>query len=118
SGDRRSLPLGPLAQGLDVLPELPPFGAFGLWKLGEGGGVADTGEVGVLLPVPHHLLDSCAVFRLAAIQTFVPGGEVGAQPPEGPGAELGTLLLREFFAFDILPTGDEGRATGGVVAEI
>ena len=39
----------PLEEGLDLIPECPPGRTLGLGKLGQGIGVAETGQVGVLL---------------------------------------------------------------------
>ena len=43
--------MAPLEHGLDLCPERLPFLPLGVGELRQGLGVADGGEVGVLLPV-------------------------------------------------------------------
>ena len=68
---------------------------LGLGKLGQGGFVAEAGEVGVLLPVLHHPSELGTVGGLAALQLLGTQGQVGAEPVEGLLAQAGPLLVVE-----------------------
>src|SRR5262249_13817342 len=65
-------------------------------ELGDGIRLAQAGEVGVSLPVPERVLHLPAVFRLAALQSLRPQGQVGPQPPQCLLAPAGAFLVVEF----------------------
>jgi hypothetical protein len=97
-GALRGLSLGTLEEGPDLSPERLPHCSLGLWELGKGGFVAESGEVGVLSPVLHHPLHRGAVGGLVAFQLLGPG-EVGVLSPVihyalHPGAVVGLVGFR------------------------
>src|SRR5262245_24240346 len=71
-----------LEQGGDVGPEFLEGGALVGGEPGQLLGVAQGGEVGVLLPVSKRLLHQRAGLR-GVLGQFGPRGQVGAQPVVG-----------------------------------
>ena len=105
-----------LQERVDLRPERRPFIPLGLGEPGQGLGVADAGEVAVLLPVAQGLGDGRACLGRAGFEELGPGGELGLQPPDGLAAQL---RLRRVVGRRIvlaLPGGGQGGGAGGVVA--
>ena len=91
----RGLSLGAIEEGPDFSPERLTCFPLGLGQLGQGGFVAEAGEVAVLLPVLHHPLYLGTVVGLAALQLFGTQGQVGAEPVEALLPQAGSFLVVE-----------------------
>ena len=86
-----------------------------LGKLEQCGGVADSGEVGVLLPALEGLKNAGAVLGWGGIEELGPGDQFGVQPFEGLTAKLG---FRRDVGGGLIAaqTGaSQGRGAGGAV---
>src|SRR5262249_4450293 len=80
-------------QRVHIGPELLPLLAFLVRQRGEAVPGADAGKVAVDLPVPQLLPDPGVGRCVAALERFVPPGEVLAEPFEGLAAPEGAFLV-------------------------
>src|SRR5262249_8052098 len=67
----------------DLCPQRPPGVALGIGEAPQGNGIADAGQVRVLLPVFQRLGDESLRLRRAGFDEPRPDGQLGLEPGEG-----------------------------------
>src|SRR5258708_6285415 len=100
--------LGLLRESVYSFPEAPPGLLFVLCKLRERSGIANAGEVGVLLPVLEGWRDPGLHRGRAGVEDLGPFGQLDLEPAEGLATEL---RLRGFVGGRFvltLPGGGQG----------
>ena len=103
-------------QGLDLGPEGVPVGPLGPGESGQCVGVADAGEVGVLLPVGQTHDDGGPGLRWARGEEIGTDALLDAEPVEGlsPEGDPGGVVGRGI----VLPPADAGQHgdAGGIIS--
>ena len=89
---------------------------FRVGELGQGGGFADAGQVGVRLPVLEGLDDRRAGLGLACFEELGPGVALGLEPVEGLLPQFGPRCVGGGRVVLALAGGGQRRGAGGVVA--
>src|SRR5437660_5729082 len=78
-------------QGVHVGPELLPLAAFLSGHLGEGSAFANRRQVCIGLPAHEFTHCGCDLLLVPLGDAIGPGGEIGAEPRERPGAKRSAL---------------------------